>query len=100
RGASLPRRGGKAFLRVTVAPSLPLAMPAARVGRRRAPAGALVFACVAAAGALAGQAALPLTCPRRLDLPHLFAFHVGGVALAALIGALASVPFRRRAAAA
>jgi len=91
-----PRVGVKCLLLEVVAGAFPLATTAFLVWRRRAPAGALVFACVAAAGALAGQAALHLTCPRRLDLPHLFAFHVGGVAVAALVGALVSLPFRQR----
>jgi hypothetical protein len=36
----------------------------------------------AAAGAVAGAAALQLTCPAHASLPHLLAFHVGGVLLA------------------
>ncbi len=43
-------------------------------------------AALAAAGALAGQAALHLACPERSAAPHLLAFHVGGVMLAALAG--------------
>jgi hypothetical protein len=42
---------------------------------------------VAAAGALAGQAALNVTCHVRDALPHLLVFHTGGVIVAALIGA-------------
>lgn len=38
----------------------------------------------AAAGALAADAALHLTCSAHASLPHLLAFHVGGVALAGL----------------
>jgi hypothetical protein len=54
---------------------------------RRAPApGALAQA--AAAGALAGQAALHLACPGRHDVVHLWGFHVAGVAAAALVGFL------------
>jgi len=41
---------------------------------------------VAAAGALAGQAALNVTCHVRDALPHLLVFHTGGVIVAALIG--------------
>jgi hypothetical protein len=37
----------------------------------------------AVAGALAGDAALQLTCAARTSAPHLLAFHVGGVLLAA-----------------
>jgi hypothetical protein len=44
-------------------------------------------AALAASAALAGQAALHLTCPVHDALPHLFAFHFTGVALAALLGA-------------
>jgi hypothetical protein len=43
-------------------------------------------AALASAGALAGQAALHLTCPERSAAPHLLAFHVGGVMLAAVAG--------------
>lgn|GEM_PF-3456046 len=49
---------------------------------------ALEFAAAAAAGALAGQAALHLTCPDRLIAGHLFAFHFAGVLVAAAWGAL------------
>lgn len=42
----------------------------------------------AAAGALAGDAALQLTCGAQAELPHLLAFHVGGVLLAAGAGLL------------
>lgn len=41
---------------------------------------------VAAAGALAGQAALNVTCHVRDALPHLLVFHTGGVIVAALLG--------------
>ena len=47
----------------------------------------LVYAAVAACGALAGEAALHLGCPARMQLPHLLVFHAGGVLLAAAIGA-------------
>lgn len=40
----------------------------------------------AAAGALAAQAALHLTCGAHGEAPHLWVFHVGGVAAAALAG--------------
>jgi len=46
-------------------------------------------AAVAAWGAVAGQAYLHFRCPAAHDAPHLFVFHVGAVAVAALIGALA-----------
>lgn len=45
---------------------------------------------VAAAGALSGHAALHLTCPVAHADAHLFVFHLGGVALAAVLGAVAT----------
>ncbi len=48
--------------------------------------GSLAYAGAAAAGALAGQAALLLTCPSH-DLSHLLVIHSGVVLLAAMIGA-------------
>ncbi|HZX95906.1 MAG TPA: hypothetical protein VFE90_15395 [Myxococcales bacterium] len=44
------------------------------------------LATAAAAGALAAQAALHICCSARLQAPHLWLFHVGGVAAAALVG--------------
>lgn len=41
---------------------------------------------IAAAGALAAQAALHLACPAHAEAPHLWVFHAGGVAAAALAG--------------
>ena len=41
------------------------------------------MAAAAAAGALAGDAALQVACPVRAAMPHLLAFHVGGVVVAA-----------------
>jgi hypothetical protein len=52
------------------------------------PGSASAAAALAAAGALAGQASLHLTCEARHALPHLLAFHLGGVVLASLAGAL------------
>jgi hypothetical protein len=46
---------------------------------------------VAAGGALASQAAQHMTCPVAHADAHLFVFHLGGVALAAMLGALGSV---------
>jgi hypothetical protein len=43
----------------------------------------------AAAGALAGDAALHLTCRARDSLPHLMVFHLGGIILAAMLAGLA-----------
>lgn len=59
---------------------------AARGAIRRLPSPGATAA-LAAAAALAGQGALHLSCPVRGALPHLLAFHVGGVACAALLGA-------------
>jgi hypothetical protein len=50
------------------------------------------MAAAAAAGALAGDAALQVTCAAHTAFPHLLAFHVGGVVIAA---AGASVLWRR-----
>ncbi|HEY6099549.1 MAG TPA: hypothetical protein VIW03_08970 [Anaeromyxobacter sp.] len=46
------------------------------------------LAAAAAAGALAGDAALQVTCSAHEAMPHLLAFHVGGVLLAASAAAL------------
>jgi hypothetical protein len=55
--------------------------------------GAVTMASLAAAGALAGQAALDLLCIGSTWLPHLLVFHAGGVVAAALGGfALAQLP--------
>jgi branched-subunit amino acid transport protein len=54
------------------------------------PRGALTFAAVGAAGGLAGHAALHVHCPVHSAYPHLLAFHLGGVVLAALLGAALS----------
>ena len=48
--------------------------------------GAASLATAAAAGALAAQAGLHLTCMAHAEAPHLWVFHVGGVAAAALAG--------------
>lgn len=53
------------------------------------------IAAAAAAGAVAGGAALQVTCAAHGSMPHLLAFHVGGVVLAA---AGAGLLWRRRAA--
>ena len=47
------------------------------------------LATAAASGALAAQAALHLSCGSHGEAPHLWVFHVGGVAAAALAGWLA-----------
>lgn len=66
-----------------IAAVLPLAA-AAWVFRENPRPGALSQA--AAAGALAGQAALHLACPGRSDPAHLWVFHLSGVLAAALLG--------------
>src|SRR5260370_4488741 len=66
-----------------LAAALPLAA-AFVVFRRNPMPGALAQA--AAAGALAGQAALHIACPDSHHAVHLWGFHVRGVAAAALIG--------------
>jgi hypothetical protein len=67
-----------------LAAAAPLAAAAWQFRRGNLQPGALAQA--AAAGALAGQAALHLGCSAHAQAPHLWVFHVGGVALAALIG--------------
>ena len=47
----------------------------------------------ACGGAVAGQAALHVTCPAMFHQPHLLAFHTGGVVLAALLGSAATRVF-------
>ena len=66
-----------------LAAALPL-LAAVWMFRRRPQPGALATA--AAAGALAGQAALHLACSGNHTAVHLWLFHVGGVAAAALVG--------------
>jgi hypothetical protein len=46
------------------------------------------LAAAAAAGALAGDAALQIACPAREMWPHVFAFHLGGLLLAAAAASL------------
>ena len=66
-----------------IAAALPLAA-AAWLYRKNPRPGALAQA--AAAGALAGQAALDLACPGAHLAEHLWPFHVGGVLVALLLG--------------
>jgi anti-sigma factor RsiW len=56
--------------------------------RERISAGSL--AAIAAGGALVGYLSLPLACPYSRVTPHVLVVHVGGVLLAALLGASAS----------
>jgi hypothetical protein len=48
------------------------------------------IAVAAAVGALAGDAALQVTCAAHTALPHVLAFHVGGIALAAAAATVVS----------
>jgi hypothetical protein len=57
---------------------------AALVALRSASRGSIPAA--AAAGALAAQAALHISCSAHAQAPHLWSFHVGGVAVAAALG--------------
>jgi hypothetical protein len=77
----------------------PLGAAALAKGLVQRPGSPWATAALAASGALAGQAALHLTCPVRFAEPHLAVFHTGGVVLAALLGASASRLPRFRAAA-
>ena len=65
---------------------LPLAALALVARRRGVVFGSLSYAGAAASGALAGQAALLLTCPSH-DLSHLLVIHSGTVLVAAMVGA-------------
>ena len=85
-GGLAPRVGAECLLAELLAAGLPFAA-AAWTFRRSPRAGSLAQA--AAAGALAGQAALHLGCPAHAQAAHLWVFHVGGVALAALAGWIA-----------
>ncbi len=91
-----PAIGIKCVLIELIAASLPLATTAFLVVRRRAPNSAWRLSVAAALGALAGHAGLHLTCPVRTASPHLFAFHTGGVFLAAMVGlAISRIPALR-----
>ena len=59
------------------------------VAKGYTPGGGAYFAGAAAAGALAGQAAMLLACPNN-NLDHLLLAHTGGVLFAAAVGALVS----------
>ncbi len=73
-----------------VAALVPLGVAVILSARRVAPRGAAYLASSAAAGALAAQAALHLTCGASQAPVHLWAFHAGGVLLAFVVGAAAS----------
>lgn len=95
-GMLSPAIGIKCVLIELVAASLPLATTAFLVVRGRAPNSPWRFSAAAAMGALAGHAGLHLTCPVHTASPHLFAFHTGGVLLAAMVGmAVSRIPALR-----
>ncbi len=95
-GMPSPAIGIKCVLIELIAASLPLATTAFLVVRRRAPNSAWRFSAAVALGALAGHAGLHLMCPVRTASPHLFAFHTGGVFLAAMVGlAVSRIPALR-----
>lgn len=89
-GAVLAAIGERCLLAEVVSGVLPLAITAVLVLRGKAEGGALLFAAAAAGGALAGEAALQMTCPASTAAAHLAGFHFGGVVVAALIGAAVS----------
>jgi len=92
-GTLFPAIGIKCVLIELIAASLPLASTAFLVVTRRVAGGPWLFSAAAALGALAGHAGLHLTCPVRTASPHLFAFHTGGVVLAAMVGlAVSRIP--------
>lgn len=92
-GAALPGLspavGVKCFLFELATATLP-GVVAWRAGRRGE---SVTVALAAAAGGLAGMAALHVACPVHEERAHLFVFHVGGVIVAGLLGAL--VDWRR-----
>jgi hypothetical protein len=87
-----PAVGVKCLLFELATASVP-SVVAWRAGRRGE---VVTVALAAAAGALAGMAALHVACPVHEARAHLFAFHVGGVAVAAALGALADRTLARR----
>jgi hypothetical protein len=88
--------GLKCALIEIVVSALPFGLFAYVALRNRAQVTASSGAAIAAAGALAGQAALHLTCPERSGTPHLLVFHLGAVAVAAVLGSLAALPLAVR----
>ncbi len=95
-GMLSPAIGIKCTLIELIAASLPLATTAFLVLKRRVASSARHFSAAAALGALAGHAGLHLTCPVHTASPHLWAFHTGGVLLAAMVGlAVSRIPALR-----
>jgi predicted anti-sigma-YlaC factor YlaD len=68
---------------------LPIITSLYLVAKGHTPGGGAYFAGAAAAGALAGQAAMLLACPNN-NIAHLLLAHTGGVLFAAALGALIS----------
>ncbi len=99
RGQSLgPLVGLKCAALELATAALPLAVASWWAVSRRTTPSASSLGAYAAAGALAGDAALHLSCPERLGAPHALVFHVGGIVLAAALGAWLWGPLARRAA--
>lgn len=84
RGPLASALGVHCVIAELVAAAVPFGVLLVGAVRGRAPGGTLRLASVAAAGALAGQAALHVACPEAGALPHLLGFHLGGVLLAPL----------------
>ena len=82
--------GAKCIVLEIVASLPALLVTLVLVAKGRLPRTPALAPAAAALGALAGQAALHLTCPDHTAGPHLFAFHLGGVVLAALVGSFAA----------
>jgi len=96
RGGSEGRLGFPAGLEclLTVAGAAAAVTGAAWLAARRGR-GSVALGAWAVAGALAGDAALQIACGRNESLPHLAAFHAGGVlAVAALAAAVARLRLR------
>lgn len=92
-GGEVPALGAAAGLKCLAIELAAAALPVAAAlslgpAHARAP---LPLAAAAAAGALGGQAALTVSCHAAGSLIHGLAFHLGGVALAAGLGAAAGL---------
>jgi len=94
-GDLAPRVGRACLLLELGAAVPPFALSARLLAARGAARPPAVLFVAAAAGALAAQAALHVTCPVRTSGGHLVVFHFGGVVLAALAAAAASGRGRR-----
>jgi hypothetical protein len=96
-GALFARLGVKCLAIELLCAALPFGCLAYAYVWRRASAAPLELAALAASGALAGHAALHLSCTAQTDTPHLLVFHFGAVLVAAALAALAARPIARRA---